>query len=55
LAKKIEWAWTHPRQIQDMGRAARAEFEAKYTSQRNYEMLRNIYQIAIERSKARRG
>jgi hypothetical protein len=29
-----------------MGRAARAEYEAKYTAQRNYEMLIEIYKRA---------
>jgi glycosyltransferase involved in cell wall biosynthesis len=55
LAEKIEWAWTHPERIAAMGREARAEFEAKYTAKRNYEMLRNIYQTAVERFKARQG
>lgn len=53
LAEKIEWAWTHPRRLHDMGRAVRAEFAEKYTAKRNYEMLRNIYQLAIARSKTR--
>ncbi len=55
LAEKVEWAWTHPQRLQEMGRAARAEFEEKYTAKRNYEMLRNIYQLAIERSQTRLG
>lgn len=53
LAEKVEWAWTHPKRVEEMGREARAEFEAKYTAQRNYEMLNNIYQTAIERFQAR--
>jgi glycosyltransferase involved in cell wall biosynthesis len=55
LAAKVEWAWTHPKRLQEMGRAARAEFEEKYTAKRNYEMLRHIYQLAIARSQARLG
>ena len=30
-----------------MGRAARADFEARYTSGKNYEMLMDIYDDAI--------
>lgn len=47
LAAKVEWAWTHPDQMGAMGRAARAEYEAKYTPERNYHMLMDIYQGAI--------
>jgi glycosyltransferase involved in cell wall biosynthesis len=47
LAAKVEWAWTHPDEMQEMGRAARAEYEAKYTAERNYPMLMEIYQRAI--------
>ena len=47
LAAKVEWAWTHPREIEEMGREARAEYKAKYTAQRNYEMLMEIYAKAI--------
>ena len=31
-----------------MGRAARAEYEAKYTAERNYQLLMSIYQRVIE-------
>jgi len=47
LAAKVEWAWTHPVEIAAMGRAARAEYEAKYTAERNYQMLMEIYQKAV--------
>jgi hypothetical protein len=30
-----------------MGRAARAEYEAKYTAEGNYEMLTEIYQRVL--------
>jgi len=46
LAEKIEWAWTHPAEMEAMGRAARAEYEAKYTAGHNYEQLLSIYQGA---------
>jgi glycosyltransferase involved in cell wall biosynthesis len=47
LAAKVEWAWTHPREIEEMGREARAEYKAKYIGERNYEMLMEIYTKAI--------
>jgi glycosyltransferase involved in cell wall biosynthesis len=43
LAAKVEWAWAHPKEMAAMGRAARAEYEAKYTADRNYTMLTEIY------------
>jgi len=52
LAAKVEWAWSHPKEMEDMGHAARAEYEAKYTASRNYEMLMEIYNRAIDARKA---
>jgi glycosyltransferase involved in cell wall biosynthesis len=48
LAAKVEWAWSHPKEMEAMGREARAEYEAKYTAERNYEMLMDIYRRAME-------
>jgi glycosyltransferase involved in cell wall biosynthesis len=48
LAKKVEWAWAHPEEMLEMGRNARAEYEAKYTAERNYKMLLDIYQQVIQ-------
>ncbi len=47
LAAKVEWAWEHPEQMEAMGRGARLEFEAKYTAERNFYMLKEIYEFAI--------
>lgn len=47
LAAKIAWADAHPHEMQRMGQAARAEYEAKYTPERNYEILMDIYEDAI--------
>lgn len=47
LAAKVAWAWTHPEEMAAMGRAARAEYEAKYTSGRNYQMLMEIYEHVL--------
>jgi glycosyltransferase involved in cell wall biosynthesis len=43
LAEKVEWAWSHPWEMEQMGREARGEFETKYTSSANYEALLGIY------------
>jgi len=48
LAAKVEWAWSHSDEMARMGRAARAEYEAKYTAERNYKMLMTISQLAIQ-------
>lgn len=53
LAAKVEWAWTHTKEMQEMGRKARARYEAKYTAGQNYKMLMDIYQIVCERRKHR--
>ncbi len=46
LAAKVEWAWNHPDAMAVMGRAARREYEAKYTAETNYQMLMRIYEQA---------
>jgi len=47
LAAKVEWAWTHPKEMEEMGRAARREYETKYTPEINYARLMEIYERAI--------
>lgn len=47
LAEKALWAWMHPRQMAEMGRQAREEYERNYTAERNYEILRDIYGTAL--------
>ena len=46
LADAVEWMFTHPAQLEQMSQAARSEFEAKYTADRNYEQLMEIYRSA---------
>jgi glycosyltransferase involved in cell wall biosynthesis len=43
LAAKVDWAWSHPWEMEQMGREARSEFEAKYTASANYGALLSIY------------
>jgi glycosyltransferase involved in cell wall biosynthesis len=49
LAAKVEWAWTHPAEMERMGMAARLEFERKYTAERNYEQLLSLYRTLVAR------
>ena len=46
LAAKVEWAWSNPDAMEEMGRAAMREYEAKYTAERNHEALMRIYEVA---------
>lgn len=46
LTSTIEWALDHREEIAAMGRRARVEFKAKYTQERNYDMLMGVYRAA---------
>ena len=54
LAAKVKWAWTHPKEMEAMGREARKEYERKYTAEINYKMLIDIYETAIERARKKK-
>ncbi|GAC1516310.1 MAG: glycosyltransferase family 4 protein [Terriglobales bacterium] len=47
LATKIEWAWSHPDVMREMGNSARREYEAKYTPEHNYRALMDIYERVV--------
>jgi glycosyltransferase involved in cell wall biosynthesis len=51
LAEKVKWMTDNPEKAKQMGLNARNEYLAKYTPEKNYEMLMDIYQQAIEESK----
>jgi glycosyltransferase involved in cell wall biosynthesis len=56
LAEKVDWAWSHPEELERMGKMARVEFERKYTSEKNIHMLNEIYQQALnERASVQAG
>lgn len=55
LAARVEWAFAHPMELELMRREARAEFEARYTAERNYQALMEVYQMAMERARVRRA
>jgi hypothetical protein len=48
LARNVEWAWTHPQDVRTMGQQARKDYEEKYTAEKNYPMLMEIYRRAME-------
>ncbi len=52
LAAQVEWLLSHPDVHERMRREARSEFEARYTADRNYGMLMEIYGRALERAEA---
>jgi glycosyltransferase involved in cell wall biosynthesis len=47
LARALEWAWSNPQQIRDMGVTARRDYEQKYTAEQNYRALMAIYQQVL--------
>jgi len=47
LIEQIEWMLAHASEWQRMRHETRAEFENKYTAERNYSMLMEIYERAI--------
>ena len=48
LAAQVWWLWNHPRARDEMAHKARLEFECKYTPERNYGRLMEIYTRATE-------
>ncbi|PKG82544.1 glycosyl transferase family 1 [Colwellia sp. 75C3] len=53
LTNKAQWLINNPDECLRMGRNARAEYLEKYTAEKNYEMLMDIYQQAIDEAKKR--
>jgi glycosyltransferase involved in cell wall biosynthesis len=47
LRRKMQWAWEHPAEMEEMGRRARKEFEQKYTVKQNILMLEEAYEFAM--------
>lgn len=48
LAGKVEWVWGHPQETREMGRNARAEYQAKYTPERNYQLMMQMYERVLK-------
>lgn len=49
LLKKTRWLWNNTKECYKMGQNARKEYEAKYTPERNYEMLMDIYKKVLNK------
>ena len=47
LARGLEWSFSHPAELEEMGRNARQEFLARYTPAEAYESLMRIYADAM--------
>lgn len=43
LAAKVGWAWSHPARMNEMGLAARRQYERKYSAHAGYESLMKLY------------
>lgn len=50
LMQKVEWAWNHRSEMAEMGHAARWEYENRYTADRNYSLLMEIYKRTLNRA-----
>ena len=50
LAETAEWLFTHSTELEQMSAAARLEFDQKYTADRNYSLLMEIYEQALNGS-----
>jgi glycosyltransferase involved in cell wall biosynthesis len=44
LAQKLQWALSHRGELSEMGRAARREYETRYTPHGNYSLMMKIYE-----------
>lgn len=47
LVEKLHWLRSHPAEARAMRSQARLEYETKYTAERNYAQLMNIYQSVL--------
>jgi glycosyltransferase involved in cell wall biosynthesis len=55
LAEKVAWTVTNAKRFDEMGHAARAEYEKAYTAERNLEILVGLYEDVIDERLRRRG
>jgi glycosyltransferase involved in cell wall biosynthesis len=48
LVEKVEWAWSHPVVVNEMGAAARRRYLEGYTAERGYEALMRLYASVLK-------
>lgn len=53
LVTQIEWILSHPHQLTQMRKAARQTYEDCYTAAKNYQMMMEIYERAVQQLKSR--
>lgn len=51
LAVKIKWAYEHKEEMKQMGINARKEYEEKYTDEKNYQIIMEIYRKVISNNR----
>ena len=49
LVAKVSWALAHRAELSSMRAQARLEYQTKYTAERNYQLLMEVYETAISR------
>src|SRR5690242_19134711 len=54
LVAQVRWAAAHPMEMRRMATHARREYEERYSAARNYDLLMQIYELAIARARQRR-
>ena len=55
LADTLAWAQSHPDHMMEMGRKARAQYEAKFSAEVNYRLFMDIYEgVLDEREKVQK-
>ncbi len=55
LRSKIKWVLKNPKKMEEIGKQAKKEYEQKYTAEKNYGILINIYKKTIKNSKKLTG
>lgn len=50
LSMKVRWLWDHPDEATRMGKNARQEYEQKYSPEKNYQLLNEIYGKVLTRN-----
>lgn len=55
LAEKIGWLTRHPMELRVMRQEARKEYDEKYSAERNYQRLMDIYRQVISNKYSRKG
>lgn len=48
LAEKVRWAWSHAKEMQEMGEEARHHYEKLYSADRNHALLMDIYRMVLD-------